>query len=104
MATLVEDRVNEDVVHVDEVKGAYKRATKSAEHAQADERIHILLGKNMAARLESLRQRVEPSTRTEVFRVSLRLLEDVVKELDHGGEFFVRDKDGILHPYKVYLS
>ncbi|MGH8562668.1 MAG: hypothetical protein ACREXW_00745 [Gammaproteobacteria bacterium] len=78
--------------------------TKSTEHVQADERIHILLGKSMAARLEKLRQRVEPSTRTEVFRVSLRLLEDVVKELDNGGEFFVRDKDGTYHPYRVFLA
>lgn len=103
MSALVEG-VDEGVVQSEVREGTYRKATKNTEHVHTDERIHILLGKNMAARLEKLRERVEPSTRTEVFRVSLRLLEDVVKELNEGKEFFVRDKDGALHPYRVFLS
>jgi hypothetical protein len=76
--------------------------TKAKDNACTEERIHLLLGKTMVARLEKLR--VEPSTRTEVFRISLRLLEDVVNQLDEGGELFVRDKHENLHPYKVYLA
>jgi len=104
MSALVEG-VDKSAVESEVREETYRnKVTKNTEHVQADERIHILLGKNMAARLEKLRERVEPNTRTEVFRVSLRLLEDVVKELDEGKEFFVRDKDGALHPYRIFLS
>ncbi|MGH8487945.1 MAG: hypothetical protein ACREXS_03475 [Gammaproteobacteria bacterium] len=96
------ERLNEHVTRADEA--STKQNAMAKDNAHGEERIHLLLGKTMVARLEKLRERVEPSTRTEVFRVSLRLLEDIVNQLDQGGAFFVRDKDGNLHPYRVYLS
>lgn len=103
MPTLI-GRLNEHVTLANEGTMKGKNVTKAKDNACTEERIHLLLGKTMVARLEKLKERVEPSTRTEVFRISLRLLEDVVNQLDKGGELLVRDKDGNLHPYQVYLA
>jgi Ribbon-helix-helix protein, copG family len=66
-------------------------------------RLQITLGKDSIERLERLREHIEPSTRTQVFRVALRLLEDVIKQLDNGNELLLRDKTGAIHPYGGFL-
>jgi len=67
-------------------------------------RLQVVLGESAVARLERLQEYVEPNTKTEVFRVALRLLEDVVSELDKGNEFLIKDKSGQVYPYKASLT
>lgn len=72
-------------------------------HSQTT-RLQIVLGENSMERLDKLQDRVEPGTRTEVFRVALRVLESIIEELDKENELLIRDKSGKLHPYKVSLA
>lgn len=76
--------------------------SKSKKHALV--RLQVVLGESAVARLERLQEYVEPSTKTEVFRIALRLLEDVVSELDKGNEFLIKDKSGQVYPYKASLT
>jgi len=73
-------------------------------HRHSQTRLQIVLGENSMARLDKLQDRVEPGTRTEVFRVALRVLESIIEELDKENELLIRDKSGKLHPYKVSLA
>ena len=67
-------------------------------------RLQVVLGESAVARLERLEECVEPSTKTEVLRVALRLFEDVISELDKGNEFLIKDKSGQIYPYKASLT
>ncbi|MGH8487368.1 MAG: hypothetical protein ACREXS_00445 [Gammaproteobacteria bacterium] len=67
-------------------------------------RLQIVLGQNSVRRLDEMKEFVEPSTRSEVFRVSLRVLDDIVEELKKGNEFLIRDKNGNIRPYDWSIS
>lgn len=66
--------------------------------------IQLKLGPHSKRRLEKLRERVEPSTRQQVFRDALRLFEAIMDEVDKSHEFYVKDRDGKFHPYKMFLG
>jgi hypothetical protein len=67
-------------------------------------RLQIVLGENSVKRLDKLQEYVEPNTRTEVFRVALRVLENVIEELENGNQFLLRDKAGNIRPYPFQLG
>lgn len=67
-------------------------------------RLQIVLGQNSIRRLDEMKEFVEPSTRAEVFRTSLRVLDDIIEELKKGNEFLIRDKNGSIRPYDWSIS
>ena len=66
-------------------------------------RLQFILSKNAVDRLDRIKERVDPSTRTEVIRSSLQLFEAVIQELDNGGELLIKDADGVTSQFRVNL-
>jgi hypothetical protein len=67
-------------------------------------KLQIVLGQTSIQRLDAMKEFVEPSTRAEVFRTSLRVLDDIIEELKKGNEFLMRDRNGNIHPYNWSIS
>ena len=78
-------------------KSRMKRSSKGG-------RYQIVLGPKSAARLDDLKTRVDPESYTEVFRVSLRILEAILDETDRGSEFLIKDKDGQIYPFRFFVD
>ena len=66
------------------------------------ERVHITMGKRSKELLDLLAQKTEGSY-TEVFRNALRLYAALIEETEKGGEVYVKDKEGNLTAYKIFV-
>lgn len=73
-------------------------------YARNKKRIQLVLGAKAVERLDKLKERMDPPNQTEVFRNSLQLLEAVIDEIDKGNEFLLKDKDGNIHPYRMFID
>lgn len=74
------------------------------EEQPVEKRIQVILGPKAKRRLEYYKERIEPSTYTEVLRTSLMLFDDIMKHLDAGDEFLVKDGKGNVYPYKPLID
>jgi hypothetical protein len=54
-------------------------------------------------RLDALRTKSEAASYAEVIRNALRLYEALIEETESGKQFLVRDKDGAISPYRLFL-
>ena len=54
-------------------------------------------------RLNALKERTEASSYAEVVKNALKLYEGLIDEVEGGKQFFVRDAEGVLVPYKLFL-
>ena len=66
-------------------------------------RKNISLGDKSLSRLESLREKVEAASTSEVIRDALRLYEFLVCESEKGAEFFVKRPNEDLSRLEVFL-
>jgi Arc/MetJ-type ribon-helix-helix transcriptional regulator len=66
-------------------------------------RKNISIGDKALARLESLRERVEATSTSEVIRDALRLYEYIVGESDKGAEFFVKRPKEDMSKLEIFL-
>jgi hypothetical protein len=55
-------------------------------------------------RLNALKAKTEASSYAEVLKSALRLYEALIEETEHGNEFLVRNADGVVTPYRMFLS
>ena len=78
--------------------------TNVRERTGKSKRYQILLGPKAERRLQYYKERIEPSTNTEVVRISLMIFDDLMKSLDDGNEFLMRDKQGTLSPYRLLID
>lgn len=54
-------------------------------------------------RLNALKDKTEAASRAEVVRNALRLYEALIEEIESGTQFLVRDKDGSIAPFRLFL-
>jgi hypothetical protein len=54
-------------------------------------------------RLNTLKARTEASSYAEVVKNALRLYEALIEEDEAGKQFLVRDKDGVVSPFRLFL-
>ncbi len=66
-------------------------------------RVQIDLPERSMDRLNTLRSKTESSSYAEVIKNALRLYEAVIEETEKGGEILIRDHDGNLVPYRVFV-
>lgn len=66
-------------------------------------RKNISLGDKALARLESLRERVEATSTSEVVRDALRLYEYIIGESEKGAEFFVKRPNEETSKLEIFL-
>jgi hypothetical protein len=67
-------------------------------------RVQIELPDRSMARLSSLKDKTESASYAEVMKSALRLYEDVIKEVESGKEFLLKDESGAVYPYKVFSN
>lgn len=70
-----------------------KLILRSKKKTVAKKNIHMILKGEDVARLEALRERVDPHTQTEVIINSLQLFDEILREYDSGSTFLIK-RDG----------
>ncbi len=55
-------------------------------------------------RLNVLKAKTEAASYAEVLKNALRLYEALIEETERGNEFMVRNADGVVTPYRMFLS
>ena len=55
-------------------------------------------------RLAALKAKTEAVSYAEVMKNALRLYEALIEEAEQGRSFYVRDEQGNMVPYKMFLS
>jgi len=54
-------------------------------------------------RLNALKLKTEASSYAEVLKNALRLYEALIEETERGNAFLIRDADGVVSPYRMFL-
>ena len=86
-------------------------ATDSEVKAQPRERVKALkknrvqldFAPRSLERLNALKVKTEASSYAEVVKNALRLYEALIEESEGGKQFLVRDKDGVVSPFRLFL-
>jgi len=76
--------------------GAKLRAPKN--------RVQFDLPPRSMERLNVLKAKTEAASYAEVLKNALRLYEALIEETERGNEFMVRNADGVVTPYRMFLS
>ena len=66
-------------------------------------RLTVVLPERSVRRLNALVERTEASSYTEVLKNALRLYEALVDEAEKGREILIREEDGRLKSYQIFL-
>jgi hypothetical protein len=54
-------------------------------------------------RLNALKLKTEATSYVEVVKNALRLYEALIEETESGKQFLIRDKDGVVSPFRLFL-
>jgi hypothetical protein len=54
-------------------------------------------------RLNLLKEKTEAASYAEVVKNALKLYEGLIEEVESGKQFLVRDENGVVAPYKLFL-
>ena len=66
-------------------------------------RVQFDLGPRSVERLNTLKLKTEASSYAEVVKNALRLYEALIEETEQGTQFLVRDENGVVSPYRLFL-
>jgi hypothetical protein len=55
------------------------------------------------ALLTGLKEKTEAASYAEVFRNAMKLYDGIISELERGAEFLIRDKDGKVCEFRMFL-
>ena len=93
MATLTADN------NVARLSGPISLRRKSTTKENKLKNFNIQLDEAGQARVEKIKEQISPSTKTEVFRSSLQLLDAILNEVESESSFYIKrkgDKEPIL--------
>jgi hypothetical protein len=85
--------------------GAHHEAQDHAEKNTkvVKNRVQFDLPPRSMERLNALKLKTEASSYAEVVKNALRLYEALIEETDNGKTFLVRDENGSISPYRMFL-
>jgi hypothetical protein len=66
-------------------------------------RVQFDLAPKSMDRLNILKLKTEAASYAEVVKNALRLYEALIEETENGKQFFVRDENGALSPYRLFF-
>lgn len=66
-------------------------------------RVQFDLAPKSMDRLNVLKLKTEAASYAEVVKNALRLYEALIEETENGKQFFVRDNNGALSPYRLFF-
>ena len=79
------------------------RATPDERAKTPKNRVQFDLAPRSMERLNALKLKTEAASYAEVVKNALRLYEALIEEAEDGKQFLVRDKNGVVAPYKLFL-
>jgi hypothetical protein len=66
-------------------------------------RVQLDFAPRAMERLNALKAKTEAASYAEVVKNALRLYEGLIEEVESGKQFLVRDKDGVVAPFRMFL-
>ncbi len=66
-------------------------------------RVQLDFAPRSMERLNTLKSKTEASSYAEVVKNALRLYEALIEEAENGRQFLVRDKNGTVSPFRLFL-
>ena len=67
-------------------------------------RLHLVLPERSARRLDTLMEKTEAASYTDVLKSALRLYEAIVEETEEGNEICVRGPNGQIRSYRFFFT
>ena len=71
--------------------------------ARKKSRVQLDFAPRSMERLNLLKAKTEAASYAEVVKNALRLYEALIEEVESGKQFLVRDKDGSVAPFRLFL-
>jgi len=78
-------------------------ANSGGKPARTSTRVQLELPEKSMERLLNLKELTEASSYAEVIKNSLRLYEAIISEVSSGKEIMLKDKDGKIGPYHIFV-
>ena len=66
-------------------------------------RVQLDLTQRAMGLLNELRRKTDATSNAEVIRDALKLYDGLITEAERGAEFLIRDKDGKLSAFRIFL-
>ena len=66
-------------------------------------RVQLDFAPRSMERLNALKAKTEAASYAEVVKNALRLYEALIEEVEDGKQFLVRDKDGVVAPFRLFF-
>lgn len=66
-------------------------------------RVQLEMPPQSMERLERLKDKTEATSYAEVMKTALRLYEALIEEAEAGREFAIRNADGTVTPYRIFV-
>jgi hypothetical protein len=80
---------------------ARKKAGPAGKAAKV--RVQLDLAPRSLERLNALKDKTEASSYAEVVKNALKLYEGLIEEVEAGKQFLIRDENGVVAPYRLFL-
>jgi hypothetical protein len=79
--------------------------TAAAEKVQpvSKSRVQLDLTPRAMALLTELKSKTDAATYAEVFKSAMKLYDGIISEIERGSEFLIRDKDGKVSEFRMFL-
>ena len=84
-------------------KSEAQERTKQRVQTQKKNRVQLDFAPRSMDRLNALKAKTEAASYAEVVKNALRLYEALIEETEGGKQFLVRDKDGVVAPFRLFL-
>lgn len=92
-----------DLTLVPSTTGSAREAPEDTAKRVIKNRVQFDLPPRSMERLNALKRKTEASSYAEVVKNALRLYEALIEDTDAGKQFLVRDADGSVSPYRLFL-
>jgi hypothetical protein len=66
-------------------------------------RVQLDFAPRSMERLNTLKAKTEAASYAEVVKNALRLYEGLIEEVESGKTFLIRDENGVISPFKMFL-
>jgi len=84
-------------------RGEPKSQAQDGVKALKKNRVQLDFAPRSMERLNTLKTRTEASSYAEVVKNALRLYEALIEESESGKQFLIRDENGVVSPFRLFL-
>ncbi len=85
-------------------KDAANSHTEKPARSRKAQRVQLDFQSRSMERLNALKEKTEAASYTEVIKNALRLYEAMVEDHERGCEFLIKDSEGTISPYRVFVA